>query len=343
MKKASAGRRHTGGVKIEIEIEQKKIPVVAVVGPTASGKSTLAIELCKKLNGEVVSADSMQIYKKIAIATAKPAADEMQGVAHHLIGIIEPEDNFSVVQFRALAGDCINQIMGRGNVPVIVGGTGLYVDALLQNIEFPDVKSDFLLRENLRLKAQGEGARVLHDELMNIDPETATKIHTNDVGRIIRALELYYTTGQKPSVYARLSRLKSSPYAPVMIGLNYRDRQLLYDRIDSRVDEMVEKGLLEEAKMFYKTYASGTSQQAIGYKELFAYFEGQNTLDQALEKLKRDTRRYAKRQLTWFGKNEDIHWIYRDEFKTNKEITAEALGMIEESGVLRGEIGSNEK
>lgn len=321
----------------------KKIPVVAVVGPTASGKSTLGIELSKKINGEVVSADSMQIYKKIAIATAKPATDDMQGVPHHLIGIIEPEDNFSVVQFCALARDCINQIIMRGNIPVIVGGTGLYIDTLLQNIDFPDVQSDILLREGLRLKADREGAVVLHNELMTIDPETACNIHPNDIGRVTRALELYYTTGKKPSVHTRSSKLKPSPYAPVIVGLNFRNRQLLYDRIDSRVDEMVEKGLLEEAKMFYETYASGTSRQAIGYKELFPYFEGAVTLDAALGKLKRNTRRYAKRQLTWFGKNENIRWIYRDEYKKNNEVTDEALRIIDESGVLRGGVESDEK
>ncbi|NLX93065.1 MAG: tRNA (adenosine(37)-N6)-dimethylallyltransferase MiaA [Clostridiales bacterium] len=314
-----------------------KIPVVAVVGPTASGKSTLGIELSKKLNGEVISADSMQIYKKISIATAKPAADEMQGVPHHLIGIIEPEENFSVVQFCALAEDCINQITKRGKVPVIVGGTGLYVDALLNNIAFPDTKTDRLLRENLRLKAQQQGAKALHDELMGVDFETATSIHPNDTGRIIRALELYHTTGEKPSVHTRLSKLQSSPYMPVMIGLNFRNRALLYERIDRRVDEMVEKGLLEEASMFYKTYQSGTSQQAIGYKEFFPYFEGEIKLADALEKLKRETRRYAKRQLTWFRKNEKTRCLFADDYLTQAELTAAALRMIDESNVLRGE------
>lgn len=314
-----------------------RIPVVVVVGPTASGKSTLGVELSKKINGEVISADSMQIYKKISIATAKPAADDMQGVPHHLIGIIEPEEDFSVVQFCALAEDCVNQITKRGKIPVIVGGTGLYVDALLNNIAFPDVKTDMLLRENLRLKAQQQGAKALHDELMGVDFETATSIHPNDTGRIIRALELYHTTGEKPSVHTRLSKLQSSPYMPVMIGLNFRNRALLYERIDSRVDEMVEKGLLEEASMFYKTYQSGTSQQAIGYKEFFPYFEGEIKLADALEKLKRETRRYAKRQLTWFRKNEKTHWLFADDYLTQAEITAAALRMIDESNVLRGE------
>lgn len=312
-----------------------KIPVVAVVGPTASGKSVLGIEICKKINGEVVSADSMQIYKKIAIATAKPAVDDMHGIPHHLIGIIEPDENFSVVQFCELAEECIHQIMLRGKMPVVVGGTGLYVNALLDNIVFPNVKSDMILRENLRLKAQQQGAKVLHDELMEIDFETATKIHPNDTGRTIRALELYHTTGEKPSVHLRLSKLKPSPYNPVMIGLNFRNRHLLYRRIDKRVDEMVEKGLLEEAKMFYTTYQSGTSRQAIGYKELFPYFEGEIALTKALENLKRNTRRYAKRQLTWFGKNKNIHWLFRDDYLTENEMEVAALRMIDESGVLK--------
>jgi len=310
-----------------------KIPVVAVVGPTASGKSHLGVELCKQLNGEVISADSMQIYKHMDIATAKPSAAEMSNIPHHMINFLEPTESFSVVQYCVMARKSIEDIIGRGKLPVIVGGTGLYIDALLNNIEFPDTQADLALRERLKKLSAEKGSEFLLNELLEIDPETAQYLHTKDIGRIIRALELYYTTGITMSSHIKMSRLNQSPFEPCLIGLNFRNRQLLYDRINNRVDEMLEKGLVEEANQFFQKYNSGTAKQAIGYKELYPYFEGLAELPQAVEKLKQETRRYAKRQLTWFRKNEQINWIYVDDFQTLSEITEKAYSIICECGV----------
>lgn len=312
----------------------KKPPVIAIVGPTATGKSQLGIELCKLLNGEVISADSMQIYKKMNIATAKPTADEMQNIPHHLADLIEPTESFNVVQYCVIAKKCIKDIHNRGKLPVIVGGTGLYINSLLNNIEFPEVKADYALRERLMKLAQTRGAEFLLEELMEIDAETAVNLHPKDVGRIIRALELFYATGIKMSHHVYISRLKPSEFDELIIGLNYKNRQLLYDRINSRIDLMIEKGLIEEASLFFQTYKSGTAQQAIGYKELFPYLEGSMELSEAVGKLKQETRRYSKRQITWFKKNEKINWIYIDEYKNQSNITAKALELILESGIV---------
>lgn len=310
------------------------IPVVAVVGPTASGKTTLAVEICKHFNGEVISADSMQIYKYMNIATAKPTDEEIETIPHHLIDFLEPTEHFSVAQYCTMAKACIEDIHKRGKLPVIVGGTGLYIDSLLNNVEFSECVADYDLREKLRAKAEQQGAKVLLDELRQIDPETAETLHPNNLGRIIRALELYYTTGITRSRHDELSRQSPSPYEACFIGLNYRDRQVLYNRINSRVDAMLELGLMSEAQDFINRYKKGTAQQAIGYKELEPYFSGSLPLTQAIENLKQETRRYAKRQLTWFRRNEAIHWIFADDYKNKSEITQKAVQIIIGSGVV---------
>jgi tRNA dimethylallyltransferase len=312
-----------------------KIPVIAIVGPTASGKSQLGVELCKRLNGEVISADSMQIYKYMDIATAKPSAAEMKNVPHHMIDFLEPTESFSVVQYCDMARKSIEDITGCGKLPVIVGGTGLYIDALLNNLEFPKVQADFDLRERLKEQAATKGSDFLLNELFQIDPETAQNLNVKDLGRIIRALELYYTTGITMSGHIKMSRLNSTPYQSCFIGLNFRNRQILYDRINSRVDNMLEKGLVEEAKQFFQKYSSNTAQQAIGYKELSPYFEGTANLSQVIEKLKQETRRYAKRQLTWFRKNDLTKWIYVDDYNSQMDITEKAYSLICESGIVR--------
>lgn len=302
-------------------------PLVAVVvGPTASGKTALAVEIAKVFDGEVVSADSMQIYKGMDIATAKPTLDEMQGIPHHLISIIGADEVFSVNQFKAAATDAIEAILAKGKLPVVAGGTGFYVDTLVNNTEFLDYEESDI-RERLEQRLQTEGAEALHSELYEIDAETAERLHLNDEKRIIRALEVYYSTGKTISEQCRLSHLNESKYRFCIIGINANDRQLLYDRINMRVDKMLEAGLLEEARSFFEGEASSTARQAIGYKELKPYFDGECTLENAVEKLKMETRRYAKRQLTWFRKRENINWIYIDG-KSKAEIVSDAVRII---------------
>ena len=297
-----------------------KIPVIAVVGPTASGKTSLSIEIAKRFSGQVVSADSMQIYEKMNIATAKPTLDEMQGIPHHLIGFQPIDKKFSVAEYVDLANECIHKIYNAGDLPVIAGGTGLYIDSLLQNIQFSKEESNTEIREELTEMFQEKGAEYMLDWLREIDPETANRLHLNDKSRIIRALEIYKLTGKTLTEQKVLSRLEETPYDVLYIGINYRDRNVLYDRINLRVDLMLENGLLEEAEEFYNTPADKTACQAIGYKELAPYFRGDATLNECVEKLKLETRHYAKRQLTWFRKNENVNWIYPDDYENTEEM-----------------------
>lgn len=308
-------------------IYMKKPLIPVIVGPTASGKTSLSIELAKKLNGEIVSADSMQIYKKMDIATAKPTAEEMQNIPHHLIDFLEPGEEFSVALYKEKAINAIEDILSRGKLPIVVGGTGLYVDTLIKNTEFLDYeKSD--IRCRLEKRDEAEGTQKLLDELTEIDPESARKLHLNDAKRIIRALEVYYSTGKTISEQCALSHLNESPYDWCVICLDATDRQFLYDRINLRVDIMLNLGLIDEAKAFFSSEISSTAKQAIGYKELKAYLDGLVPLEQATEKLKMETRRYAKRQLTWFRRYEDINWLYIDTL-SKEELLAAALKTIE--------------
>ncbi len=304
-------------------------PLVAVVvGPTASGKTSLSVELAKRLGGEIVSADSMQIYKKMNIATAKPTRDEMQQIPHHLIDFIEPGEEFSVAKYKEKALTAIEDIISRGKLPIVVGGTGLYVDTLINNTEFLDCeKSD--IRCKLEECKETEGIERLFDELKQIDPITAEKLHLNDTKRIIRALEVYFSTGKTISEQRELSHLIDSPYDWCIIGLTAENRQYLYDRINLRVDMMLEEGLIDEAEEFFSDNASTTAKQAIGYKELKPYLDGLASLEEATEKLKMETRRYAKRQLTWFKKNESINWLTTD-LLTKDELISEAVSIIED-------------
>ena len=303
------------------------IPVIA--GPTASGKTSLSIELAKRFNGEIVSADSMQIYKRMDIATAKPDATEMQGIPHHLIGIIEPGDEFSVAQYKVKAIEAIEDILSRGKQPIVVGGTGLYIDTLIKNTEFFDYeKSD--IRSNLEARNEKEGTLSLLNELSSIDPATAEKLHINDTKRIIRALEVYYSTGKTISEQCELSHLTESPYRWCIIGLNADERQYLYNRINLRVDIMLENGLIDEAREFYASDVSHTAVQAIGYKELKPYLDGEKSLDSVIDKLKMETRRYAKRQLTWLRRYDEIKWLMIDRYN-GTELVDQAAAFIEEN------------
>ncbi len=305
----------------------EKIPVLAVVGPTASGKTSLAIEIAKEYHGEVVSADSMQIYKEMQIATAKPTVDEMQGIPHHLLDFLAPDVSFSVAQYAALAHQTISEITARGHLPVMAGGTGLYVDAVLDDLIFAKIETDEQKRAELWAFVEAHGANALHERLREIDPESAARIHENNVGRIVRAVEVYELTGITMSEHQRNSRPKESRYRSLKIGINYKDRAVLYDRVNRRVDLMMEQGLLEEAANV-RNRARKTAVQAIGYKELEPYFLHQEPLDVCIERLKQETRRYAKRQITWFSRDPNILWVYPDE-QTPQEIFSKIKRAVE--------------
>ena len=296
----------------------EKIKIAVIAGPTASGKTALGVEIAKAFNGEVVSADSMQIYKGMDIATAKPTQEEMSEIPHHLIDFLERDRAFSVADYVELANEKISEIHKRGRLPIIVGGTGLYISSLIDNIQFPEIKSDPEIRKKLEQEAAEFGNDKLFERLEKCDPETAAELHPNNLVRVIRALEVYEITGRKLSEYKAESRLVESPYESVIIGLNYRDRQKLYDKINSRVDKMVENGLIKESREVFESGEMRTAANAIGYKELIPYFENRADLQTCIDKIKQETRRYAKRQLTWFRKNAKIQWVMLDEFD-NKE------------------------
>lgn len=306
----------------------KKIPLIVVAGPTASGKTSLGVELAKRLGGEVVSADSMQIYKGMDIASAMPTQEEMQGVPHHMLSFLSQGERYSVAAYCEQANKCISDIVSRGRVPIVVGGTGLYISSLVDNIEFTQEATDFALREKLNKRLEAEGAVALLEELRAVDPESAERLHENDTKRILRALELYYQTGVTITEQTRLSRLNGSPYNPLIIGLNAHERDYLYERINRRVGIMAENGLVEEARRCLDENKA-TAAQAIGHKELMPYFSGAVTLDEALDNLRMQTRRYAKRQLTWLRRDERVNWIYIDEYDGFGSLADYAYGLCE--------------
>lgn len=283
-----------------------KIKIICVVGATASGKTAFGIELAKALDGEIISADSMQVYKNMPIATAVATPDEQQGIPHHLTEFLSNEQNFSVADFTKLAGEKIKDISSRGKVPIIVGGTGLFVDSLVKNITFSHVGVNEQIRQSLMDKDTEE----LYNLLLSVDENAAKDIHKNNRKRVIRALELYYGGVSKTQQNLQ-SMSEESPYDALYIGINYSDRQALYNRINLRVDIMLQQGIIDEAKAVFAS-STGTAKQAIGHKELMPYINGEISLDEAVDNLKKETRHYAKRQLTWFRRNENINWLYAD-------------------------------
>ena len=308
----------------------EKIPIVSVVGPTASGKTALSVELAIRLNGEVISADSMQIYRGMDIATAKPTSGEMRGVPHHLIDCIDPHEGFSVARYCELARPIIGDIMKRGKLPILCGGTGLYIDALLGNMNFCNYEADPMIREELQRAYEEHGVEYLLDELQKIDPDSAERLSAGrNPKRIIRAIEVYRATGMTQTKLNEIQLSAASPYRAAKLGLTAKDRACLYDRINRRVDRMIEDGLLEEARRFYRSDQGDTAAAAIGYKELLPYLNGQSDLDSCIESLKRATRRYAKRQLTWFGRDQQINWFCIDEIPF-EEIADRAESIIKE-------------
>ncbi|MDR3313488.1 MAG: tRNA (adenosine(37)-N6)-dimethylallyltransferase MiaA [Oscillospiraceae bacterium] len=279
---------------------EERIPLLVVAGPTASGKTEQGVRLCEALGGEVVSADSMQVYQGMEIATAKPTLAEMRGIPHHLIGFLPAAERFSLAHYTALANAAIADIHSRGKLPVLVGGTGLYIRAVAENLILPEGKTDFALREALAQRFASEGGAALWRELAAADPAAAAKTHPNDQKRIVRALELRQSMGLTLTEQNEASRLAPSPYDCRILLLGMDDRPALYSRVNRRVDSMLAAGLLEEARAFLAQPAGATAAQAIGYKELAPCIRGEATLAEATERLKMETRRYAKRQLSWF-------------------------------------------
>lgn len=315
---------------------EEKIPVVAVVGPTASGKTALAVELALRCGGEVVSADSMQIYRGMDIGTAKPGPEARRGVPHHMMDVADPAQPYSVADYVASASRVIREIRARGRLPIVAGGTGLYVDSLLGNLQFDrSAGRDETLRAALRARAQREGGESLLRELSAFDPETAAALPSADLGRIIRAVEVYRLTGVPISEMKRRARLAPSPYRTVMLALGCDDRATLYARIDQRVDAMMARGLADEVKRLLALpgVRGSTAMQAIGYKELIRCLDGEIPLETAVELIKRGTRRYAKRQLTWFRREEAAHWLDIGR-ESPENICRIAYDILDKSGLL---------
>ena len=297
-------------------MEKRKL--VILTGPTAVGKTKLSIELAKRINGEIISADSAQVYKHMDIGSAKIMPEEMEGIPHYLIDELEPKDEFNVVVFQQKTKQYMEEIYQKGKIPILVGGTGFYIQAVLYDIQFSIDDDNHQIRESLEKLGQEKGVLYLHEELKKVDPASAKAIHANNMKRVIRALEYYQLTGQKISEHNEEQRSNTSPYDFTYFVLNDH-RELLYNRIDQRVDEMVIHGLIEEVQalkdMGYDR--SYVSMQALGYKEIFSYLEGEITLEEAVYIIKRDTRHFAKRQITWFKREKDVTWVNKPDFHYN--------------------------
>ncbi|MBQ3533908.1 MAG: tRNA (adenosine(37)-N6)-dimethylallyltransferase MiaA [Clostridia bacterium] len=287
-----------------------KKQIVVICGPTASGKTALSIALAKAFNGEVVSADSMQIYRRMDIGTAKPTLEERDGVPHHMLDVAEPGESYSVSRYAEEASACVEDILARGKLPIVCGGTGLYIDGLIRGTDFQPAGTDSGLREQLEGEWETQGAEAMMARLAAVDPDSAARLHLSDKRRILRALEVYLATGETITVHNARSKAVPPRYEALMIGLNTEPRQILYDRIDRRVDVMLEQGLLQEVRSLLEDgLLEGTAAQAIGYKELLAHFRGEMPLEQAADLIRQKSRNYAKRQLTWFRRDERVKWI----------------------------------
>lgn len=314
----------------------KKRPLIILTGPTAVGKTAASIGLAKAVGGEIISADSMQVYRQMDIGSAKITKEEMQGIPHYLVDVLDPEEAFNVVRFQELAKEAMEEIFRNRHIPIVVGGTGFYIQALLYDIDFTENDSDLSFREELEKKAREEGAESLHALLEKADPQAAAQIHPHNVKRVIRALEFNRKTGQKISEHNEKERQKESPYNFAYFVLT-DDRKALYERIDRRVDKMMEQGLLEEVRRLKDRGLPGdsVSMQGLGYKELFAYLEGEYSLEEAVRIIKRDTRHFAKRQLTWFRRERDVVWIDRQETgQDEQKILDSMLSVLREKQIV---------
>ena len=296
-------------VQTETSPKGQKEQVIVICGPTASGKTGLSIELAKKINGEIVSADSMQIYKGMNIGTAKPTPEEMQGIKHYLIDFISPDERYSVADYKKDAKKAIKEIIDKGKTPIVVGGTGLYVDSLIYEIEYPEIEFDEEYRKELEKIVDEKGLEYVYEKAKEIDPQAIEKISKNDAKRILRILEIYHATGKNKTEQEIESRKKEVEYDYKVYAINW-DRETLYERINKRVDNMIEQGLIEEVEKISKKYNKfPTAMQGLGYKEVVEYLKGNCTKEEMIEKIKKETRHYAKRQLTWFRKNKQTIWL----------------------------------
>lgn len=313
-------------------IDTEKKPLIILTGPTAVGKTKASIGLAKAIGGEIISADSMQVYRHMDIGSAKITKEEMVDVPHYLIDVLEPEEEFHVVRFQQMAKAAMADIYSRGKIPIIVGGTGFYIQALLYDIDFTENEGDSVYREKLEALAKEKGAAYLHGQLAMVDPKSAEEIHANNIKRVIRALEFYHQTGQKISEHNERERQKESPYQFCYFVLNDR-RECLYERIDQRVDQMIRNGLVQEVQALKERGCTKqmVSMQGLGYKEIFSYLEGDCSLEEAVYIIKRDTRHFAKRQLTWFKRERDVIWVQKDELNyDDKKLLQSLLESIKE-------------
>ena len=313
-----------------------KQPLIVLTGPTAVGKTSLSISLAKAVNGEIISADSMQVYKKMDIGSAKIRSEEMQGIPHYLVDVLEPEEEFHIVKFQQMAKKAMEDIYSRGKIPILVGGTGFYIQAVTKDIDFTEAQQENDYRKELEALAEEKGGEHLHEMLRKVDPVSADAIHAHNVKRVIRALEFYHQNGSPISAHNEEQKQHESPYNLAYFVLNM-PRELLYERIDLRVDQMMKEGLLEEVSRLKEEgcHRGMVSMQGLGYKEILAYLDGEYPLEEAVRVLKRDTRHFAKRQLTWFRREQEVTWVNKDQFSYQKDqILDYMLEICRKKGIL---------
>ena len=312
-----------------------KKPLIILTGPTAVGKTALSIQLAKAINGEIISADSMQVYKGMDIGTAKITKEEMQGVKHYLIDVLSPMEDFNIVKFQSLAKEAMEEIYSNGKIPIVAGGTGFYIQSLVYDIDFKENDGDKSIRESLEKEALLIGAEAMHEKLRAVDETSANEIHANNMKKVIRALEFFYQTGEPISKHNESERKKESPYNFCYFVLN-QSRDILYERINKRIDKMLEMGLLNEVEILKeKGYdKSLVSMQGLGYKEILDYFSGDLTLEEAIYILKRDTRHFAKRQITWFKREKEVIWIQKEDYQNEEAILNKMLTILKEKSII---------
>ena len=313
-----------------------KQPLIVLTGPTAVGKTSLSISLAKAVKGEIISADSMQVYKKMDIGSAKIRSEEMQGIPHYLVDVLEPEEEFHIVKFQQMAKKAMEDIYSRGKIPILVGGTGFYIQAVTKDIDFTEAQQENDYRKELEALAEEKGGEHLHEMLRKVDPVSADAIHAHNVKRVIRALEFYHQNGSPISAHNEEQKQHESPYNLAYFVLNM-PRELLYERIDLRVDQMMKEGLLEEVARLKEEgcHRGMVSMQGLGYKEILAYLDGEYPLEEAVRVLKRDTRHFAKRQLTWFRREQEVTWVNKDQFSYQEDqILDHMLEICRKKGIL---------